>query len=149
MIDEAEIRSLIPHAESMCLLQRVDDWNESSITCSTTTHRDAKHPLRSDGILSAIHLIEYGAQACAIHGGLLSRAAGEKSAKPGMLTALRDCKMHVEHVDNVDVRLTIIARKLIASGGGSMYQFAVKAGERVLAEGRVSVMTLTELPSSD
>jgi len=149
VIDENEIRSLIPHSGSMCLLQRVERWEESSITCSSATHHDANHPLRRDGVLSAIHLIEYGAQACAIHGGLVDRAAGEKTAKPGMLTALRDCKLHVERIDDIATPLTITARKLIASGGGSMYQFEVRAGERMLADGRVSVMTgTTALPSS-
>ena len=141
MIDGNEIRGLIPHAGSMCLLQRVERWDDTSIACSTTTHRDASHPLRRDGVLSAIHLIEYGAQACAIHGGLLSGAAGEKSARPGMLTALRDCRLHVERIDDIDAPLAITAKKLVASGGGSMYQFEVRAGERMLAEGRVSVMT--------
>ncbi|HZP11204.1 MAG TPA: hypothetical protein VFB36_02150 [Nevskiaceae bacterium] len=142
MIDEAEIRTLIPHAGAMSLLERVERWDERAITCSSATHRRADHPLRRDGMLSAIHLIEYGAQACAIHGGLVARAAGEKAAKPGMLTALRDCRMHVERVDDIDGELTIGARKIAASGAGSMYQFEVRAGERMLAEGRVSVMTV-------
>lgn len=149
MIGETEIRTLVPHAGAMCLLERVTDWDDASIACSTMTHRDANHPLRRDDALAAIHLIEYGAQACAIHGGLLSRAAGEKSAKPGMLTALRECKLHVERIDEIEVPLTIAAKKIAASGAGSMYQFEVRAGERLLAEGRISVMTVTALPSSD
>lgn len=148
MIGEAEIRTLVPHADAMCLLQSVERWDEDSIACETTTHRDVDQPLRRDGQLSAIHLIEYGAQAVAIHGGLVARASGASVVKPGMLTALRDCKLHVERVDDVPTRLSISARKLVASGAGSMYQFEVRAGERVLAEGRVSVMT-TALPSSD
>lgn len=141
MIDQEEIRRLIPHAGAMCLLERVEHWDESAITCTTVTHVRADHPLRRNGMLSAIHLVEYAAQACAIHGGLVARAAGETSAKPGMLTALRDCRIQVDRVDDIDERLTITARKLIASGSGSMYQFEVRAGERVLADGRVSVMT--------
>jgi predicted hotdog family 3-hydroxylacyl-ACP dehydratase len=145
VIDQAEIRALIPHAGTMCLLERVERWDQTAIACSTTTHRDAENPLRRDGALAAIHLIEYGAQAVAIHGGLIGRAAGDKSAKPGMLTALRDCRLHVDRVDDIAVPLTIAATKIAASGAGSMYQFEVKAGERVLAGGRVSVMTVAAL----
>ncbi|PYK43074.1 MAG: 3-hydroxylacyl-ACP dehydratase, partial [Verrucomicrobia bacterium] len=39
-IEKAEIRTLIPHAGSMCLLDSVLDWDDESIVCITNTHRD-------------------------------------------------------------------------------------------------------------
>ena len=76
MIDKSEIRRLIPHSGTMCLLDGVVRWDDDSIVCITNTHRDANNPLRRDGQLSAVHALEYGAQAAAIHGGLRARAAG-------------------------------------------------------------------------
>jgi predicted hotdog family 3-hydroxylacyl-ACP dehydratase len=135
-----EIRSLIPHAGSMCFLQAVENWDDTRITCTTRTHLDPAHPLRRDGQLAAVHLIEYGAQAMAVHGGLLARRDTGGKAAPGMLTALRDCKLQVERVDDIDVPLTVIARKLFASAEGWMYQFEISAQDRKLAEGRLSVI---------
>ena len=80
LIDKAEIRSLIPHAGAMCLLDAVTAWDEQSITCLSDTHRDPANPLRRQGRLSVLHAIEYGAQAAAIHGALCARAAGQTAS---------------------------------------------------------------------
>jgi predicted hotdog family 3-hydroxylacyl-ACP dehydratase len=146
MIGADEIRRLVPHAGGMCLLETVVEWNDDGLVCATTTHRRADHPLRRDGKLAAVHLIEYGAQAAAVHGGLLGQRDGA-GAKPGMLTALRDCRLHVARIDDVDATLTVRARKLAASAEGSIYQFEISAAGRMLAEGRVTIAT-TALPSS-
>jgi predicted hotdog family 3-hydroxylacyl-ACP dehydratase len=140
MIGAEEIRSLIPHAGSMCFLEAVEAWDEHSARCTTRTHLDAAHPLRRGGQLAALHLVEYGAQAMAVHGGLLARRNTGGKAAPGMLTSLRDCVLHVQRVDDIDRALTVVARKLFASAAGWMYQFEVSVGERKLAEGRLSVI---------
>src|SRR5438046_8929376 len=88
-IDKAEIRRLIPHAGTMCLLDSVLGWDDESIVCTTNTHRNKANPLRRDGRLSALHALEYGAQAAAFNGGLRARAAGP-TAPPCYLAALRD-----------------------------------------------------------
>ncbi|MGH8457260.1 MAG: phosphotransferase [Stenotrophobium sp.] len=142
MIGEDEIRALIPHAGRMCFWQTVTDWDEAGIRCVTNTHRDPAHPLRRDGQLSAIHLAEYGAQAMAIHGGLLARRDSGGKAAPGMLASLRDFEMQVQRVDDVDTALTVHARKLVAGAGGAIYEFEISAGSRKLASGRVSVIPM-------
>ena len=88
-VDRALIAELIPHQGAMSLLDRVDSWNASSIVAGSMTHRATDHPLRHNGYLRAVHLCEYGAQAAALHGGLLARAAGSV-AQPGYLVSLRD-----------------------------------------------------------
>jgi predicted hotdog family 3-hydroxylacyl-ACP dehydratase len=143
LIGRDEIRSLIPHAGSMCLLDSVEQWDDVSVRCSTRTHLDSAHPLRRDGRLAAIHLIEYGAQAMALHGGLLTRRDTGGGAAPGMLIAVRDCVLHVARVDDIDAPLMVSARKLLASTSGWMYQFEVRAGDRTLAQGRVAAMPLS------
>src|SRR5438445_13528887 len=91
-IDKAEIRTLIPHSGTMCLLDSVLDWDDEFIVCSTNTHRYEANPLRRDERLSGLHALEYGAQSGAIHGGLRARAAAA-TAPPCSLDALRDAHL--------------------------------------------------------
>src|SRR5256885_14417425 len=79
-INKAEIRTLIPHSDLMCLLDEVVQWDDRSIACVSNTHRDPANPLRRQGRLSAVHAFEYGAQAAAVHGGFRGRGAGARSA---------------------------------------------------------------------
>ena len=88
-LTHADIEALVPHKHAMCLWDEVLDWDAQRIHLRATNHRDPDHPLRSDGQLRALHLCEYGAQAMAVHGGLLAREAGGM-ARAGMLVALRD-----------------------------------------------------------
>ncbi|HUR39913.1 MAG TPA: phosphotransferase, partial [Verrucomicrobiae bacterium] len=97
-IGRDEILTLIPHQGGMCLLDAVREWGDAQITCETATHRDPANPLREGGKLAAIHLAEYGAQAMAIHGGLLGRAAGTP-VRRGLLVTLRDLKLAVARID--------------------------------------------------
>src|SRR5262252_1652363 len=93
-INKAQIRTLIPHSGTMCLLDEVTQWDDRSITCLTNTHHEPANPLRRDGCLSAVHAFEYGAQAAAVHGGLRARSVGA-TAPPGYLAALRDAHLYV------------------------------------------------------
>jgi predicted hotdog family 3-hydroxylacyl-ACP dehydratase len=125
---------LIPHAGSMCLLDRVIAHTESDIECTARSHRTPDHPLRRDGQLSALHLVEYAAQAMAAHGAL--RAGG---VQQGMLAALREIRLHVDRIDDIDSDLTVLAVRRIAQANGSLYDFRVLAGGRLLCEGRVAI----------
>src|ERR1700745_3386062 len=100
MINKAEIRALIPHSGLMCLLDSVIEWDDQSIICVSSTHRDPANPLRREGQLSAVHAFEYAAQAAAVHGGLQARAVGT-IAPPGYLVALRDARLHLARLDDV------------------------------------------------
>jgi predicted hotdog family 3-hydroxylacyl-ACP dehydratase len=130
-----DIRDLVPHAGAMCLLERIVSADDASVVCATTTHRSTANPLRRDGRLAALHLTEYGAQAMAVHGGLTGGAA-----RAGVLVAVRDLKLHVDRVDDVDGEILVEARRLVANQNGLIYEFSVSAGTGGLASGRVSVM---------
>lgn len=138
LISEAAIRQLIPHAGAMCLLQTVVEWSATHIVCHTATHRAAGHPLAMAGRLSALHLVEYGAQAMAIHGGLLS-ASGH--AQPGVLVAVREVQLGVDDLAAIAAPLVITATRLLVSAAGSNYQFTAHADGQLLGQGRVLVMT--------
>jgi len=138
-IEKAEIRTLIPHAGSMCLLDSVLDWDDESIVCITNTHRDPTNPLRRDRQLSALHALEYGAQSAAIHGGLRARAAGA-AAPACYLAALRDAHLHFARLDDVASPLEVRAQRLFGDAGNTIYQCTISASGISVAEGRVTIM---------
>jgi predicted hotdog family 3-hydroxylacyl-ACP dehydratase len=139
LIDQSEIRRLIPHAGSMCLLDKVVAWDDESIVCTSNTHRDPINPLRRGQRLSAVHAFEYGAQAAAVHGGLRARATG-KTAPPGFLAALRDAKLYAAYLDDLISPLEILARRLFGDSANTVYECRISAGPVLLAEGRISII---------
>ena len=138
-INKAEIRTLIPHSGTMCLLDEVTQWDDRSITCITNTHRDPANPLRRDERLSAVHAFEYGAQAAAVHGGLRARSVGE-IAPPGYLAALRDARLHVAFLDDIRSPLQICANRLFGDSANTVYECRVLADNALLANGRVTII---------
>lgn len=141
-IDKSEIRTLIPHAGLMCLLNSVIKWDDRSIVCTSDTHRDPDNPLRRDGRLSALHAFEYGAQAAAVHGGLRARSAGE-TAPPGYLAALRDAHFHVVRLDDILLPLQVYACRLFGDNVNTVYECRISAGDVLLADGRITIMLRT------
>jgi len=139
MIGRDEILALIPHQGAMCLWDEVAEWDAQRIRLRAYSHRDSANPLRSHDRLRAIHLCEYGAQAMAVHGGLRARAAGG-AAKPGMLVALRDARLHVARIDDLPQPLECDAEVLAETEGSQQYVFRIHHAGALLAEGRAAVM---------
>jgi len=138
IFDRAEIARRIPHHGTMCLLERVVAVDAEAIVCIATSHRSMLNPLRSDGRLSAVHAIEYAAQAMALH-----RSFAVESAEPaprGMLTAVRDVTCHVDRLDDVGADITVTATRLAGDGGGVLYRFVVSDATRDLVVGRASAV---------
>ena len=138
-IDKAEIRKLIPHSGTMCLLDAVLKWDDESIVCLSETHRDPTNPLRKGNRLSAVHAFEYGAQAAAVHGGLRARAVG-RTAPPGYLAALRDAELNIQRLDDIDSPLIVKARRLFGEAVNTVYECEISADDRMLARGRVTII---------
>ena len=139
LLEHAELCSLIPHAGSMCLLDGVSSWNEDEIVCSATSHRDLDNPLRCAEGLSSLQGIEYGAQAMAVHGGLLMRQQGEAISE-GYLAAVKNVALYVDWLHDIEAPLIIQATRLLAQGGQFMYEFSMLADDRQLLEARAIVM---------
>lgn len=133
-------QDLIPHRGTMCLLDAVVEWDESRIHARAGSHRDAANPLRADGRLHAVNLCEYGAQAMAVHGGLLAQRKGRVAA-PGLLVSLREVKLHAARIDDLPGDLDIHAQKIAAGADAMQYAFRIEHEGTVLAEGRAAVMT--------
>lgn len=122
----------------MRLLERVLDWNEDSVRVATATHLDPANPLATAAGLRALHLCEYGAQAMALHGGLLARRDG-RSAAPGMLVLLRDVELGVGDLRDLVGELVVTAERLQAGEGAWQYRFVVTHAGNVIASGRTTV----------
>ncbi len=141
-VSKSEIRKLIPHAGLMCLLDRVIEWDDRSIVCTSETHRDPANALRRNGRLSALHAFEYGAQAAAVHGGLRARSAGE-IAPPGYLAALREAHLHAARLDDISSPLQVYACRLFGDTVNTVYECRISASDVLLADGRITIMLRT------
>ena len=138
-LPKSDWAALIPHQGAMSLLDEVVAWDGTRIYARGGAHRQADHPLRSDGQLRALHLCEYGAQAMAVHGGLIARAAGERAA-PGFLVSLRAVELFVARVDDLSDVLDVHAERLLGGDGSWQYAFRVLHRDLLLASGRAAVM---------
>ena len=142
-VGREELEALIPHAGGMCLLDNVVAWDSTEIHCRSETHRRGDNPLRRNGRLAALHLAEYGAQAMAVHGGLLAREAGGVAA-PGFLASLRNLQLQVDFIDELSGALDVRATQLMAAESGWTYQFSITHAGELLASGRAMVMLMRE-----
>lgn len=140
VIGHGQIEALIPHKGAMCLWQQVSHWDADKIHLQSHSHRDLHHPLRSDGMLRAVHLCEYGAQAMAVHGGLLAQAGDASAARAGMLVALRTVELHVDRIDTLPGAIECEAQVVANSAVSQQYQFTIRHADALLAQGRATVM---------
>lgn len=137
-LSKQELSLLLPHAGDMCLLDSVERWDASSIRCVARSHRDRENPLGGGGRLEAICGLEYAAQTMAVHAGLV-RARGQPQPAVGYLGGVRDLKLGVQRLDDIQGDLEIEASRLIGSDSSLMYSFLVAARGTELLRGRASI----------
>lgn len=140
MMLHSAICARLPHAGRMCLLERLEDWDEDSIVCIATSHRDPANPLRAHDRLHAVCGVEYAAQAMALHGGLLN--AADTTPAVGYLASVRDLKLDIEDLSGIAADLRIRAQRLSGDAGGFIYEFDIRADGRLLVSGRVAAKLL-------
>lgn len=143
MLSREEICALMPHDGKMCLIEKLLEWDDDQLVCSTESHMRTDNPLRSNHRLNAVHAAEYGAQAMALHGGLLARESGA-SPRAGFLVSLRGVKLHRERLDDTTHPMLIRATKLLADSGNLLYDFQLTINEIPIAEGNAAVMAQRE-----
>jgi predicted hotdog family 3-hydroxylacyl-ACP dehydratase len=122
----------------MCLLDTVARWDETSVTCTTASHRDMANPLRRDNQLEAVCGLEYAAQAMAVHVGLLQQGK-ERGIAVGYLGAVKNVNLRAGRLDDVKEDLTVHASRLVGEGRSFIYTFRVSAGGQELLDGRASI----------
>lgn len=148
LLDRAGIAELIPHSGPMCLLAGLASWDEQQIVCHACNHRDPHHPLRTRSGLLASALIEYAAQAMALHGALIDADTGTV-ASPGFLASARGVKFHVLRLDDLPSadsdELRIEATRQSGDARQILYSFHVSHAGQPIAEGRAAVVLNTPL----
>lgn len=131
-----DIAGLLPHAGSMVLLDEILSWDERAIRCAAASHASPDNPLRKNGRLAGVCGIEYGAQAMAVHGALVT--GGEP--RLGVLAGLRGIRIAVSRLDDITERLSVSAQLIKSEQTGVVYQFALSVAERELISGRATVI---------
>lgn len=126
----------LPHRGAMCLLDGVLEWDERHVVCRASSHRDAANPLRVGQQLPATCGIEYGAQAMAVHGALLSGGR----LRPGLLASVRGVSLHAARLDDVQGLLRVTAERLSGEDDHILYRFSVACDAGELLGGRAAVV---------
>jgi predicted hotdog family 3-hydroxylacyl-ACP dehydratase len=145
-LDRRWIEQNIPHHGRMCLLDEVIEWNAEHIRCRSRTHRAPDHPLLAHGRLGVCCGIEYAAQAMAVHGALAAAApaAGGGALRPrpeaGFLAGLRDVRLHVLRLDDLEADLLCEAALIAGDHSSALYDFELRCAARPLLGGRATVV---------
>lgn len=137
-LDRAGLAARIPHQGRMCLLDRVEHWDEARIRCRAGSHRDPDNPLREAWGLPATAAIEYAAQAMAVHGALLAPAAS--GPRPGYLASVRAVEVAIERLDTLAGELDIVAERVAGDDNQILYAFSVASAGARLVSGRATVI---------
>ena len=142
MIPRQELCELIPHSFDMCLLDHVESWDDSNIVCYSKSHLLSDNPLIRQEELSSVHLLEYAAQAMAVHGGLHDREKGLQMTE-GYLASLRNVKVELCNLKEIQAEIRVEANKIMAQAGNMIYNFSVSAKDSTLVSGRATVVAIS------
>ena len=89
-------------------------------------------------------MIEYAAQAMALHGALIGLEAGVP-ATPGYLASTRGVQLHRLRLDDLPGELHITATRQAGDARQILYAFTVSHSGEPVAEGRAAVVLNTPL----
>jgi len=123
ILTKPDIEAMIPHSGCMCLLEQVLSFSNAGIVCRTESHLNADNPLKTNGKLSKMHLIEYGAQAIAVHGGLLEQQSGNNEPKLGYIATVKNVKWGV--FNPLTEFLEIKANAIMGDETSKLYEFTI------------------------
>ena len=121
MLGRDEIRRLIPHGGTMCLLEEVLAWDAGAITCRSASHVAPDNPLARDGRVGALGGLEYCLQAMAVHGALVAEAR----QPVGYVVRLGDVVLDVAYLDELGDALVVRAELVQALPAGYAYAFSL------------------------
>jgi predicted hotdog family 3-hydroxylacyl-ACP dehydratase len=130
-----EIAALIPHRGSMCLLDHLVSWDHQAIEAVAVDVHSQDNPLREGDVLQSIVLVEYAAQAAAIHAALTEGSIGGSSA--AYIGAIKSMTLHQPRVDPSDSELHCAACCVLNNANGAIYQLTVSANQKLLMDARV------------
>ena len=137
-LTKEELAGFLPHAGNMRLIDRVEEWDNTTIRCSTSSHHDPANPLRNEGSLDAVAGLEYAAQAMGLHVGL-GRQTPTGDGIVGYVGGLRDVVFNVVRLDECRSELTVDATRLFGDEQSFMYQFTISSEGKAMLTGRASI----------
>jgi len=85
--------------------------------------------------MDTVALVEYGAQAAAVHAGLQQSGLGE--VRPAYLGAIKKLRLFAPFVDTNMAELQIQAQCILSDSNGAIYDISAKAQENKLMLGRI------------
>ena len=135
LIRRHQIIGLIPHGETMCLLDRVTKWDEHHLSATTASHRREDNPLLENGRMDTVALVEYGAQAAAIHAALQHSGLG--AAQPAYLGAIKKLRLFTQDIDGSVAELKIQVHLVFNENNGAIYNIRAFTQETELMTGRI------------
>jgi predicted hotdog family 3-hydroxylacyl-ACP dehydratase len=127
----------VPHQGAMRLIDAVVEYNAERILCRADPRR-SDHPLARDGAVSAIHSIEYAAQAAALHRAL--QAPPQDGPRSGWLLQVREAVFEVDRLDTLDAPMDIEATCLLGGSDLVRYRYAICSGAVKVGSGELTLM---------
>lgn len=126
--------ALLPHRAPMILLDEVLALSDEGATCAVVVRAGA--PFVEAGVVPAVAMLEYIAQAAAATAGYAARARGEAVAA-GYVVGAREVNLHVADAAVGD-RLVVTARRLAGNATLGRYRGEVRRGAELLVDAELS-----------
>lgn len=140
MLNADDIATLIPHGKNMSLLEKVAAWDDNSIRCSAVNFLSTSNPLIEEDLLDNIILIEYAAQAVAVHLSLLRGSCG--TPKSAYIGAVKDVVLTQKIHPDTEIEITAIC--LLKNEAGCVYNFDTKQENTSLISGKLYLNYLSQ-----
>ncbi len=134
-VERQRLAAMLPHGDSMSLIDSVEHWDATHIRCHADPARD-DNPLREHATLGTALLIEYAGQAAALHGALQSGPDG--SAAPAYIGAVKNVEL-LQSGCAPTGPITLDAECAMQSGQGSIYEFSACQHNELLIRGRLII----------
>ncbi len=143
VVDTTDLYKRLPHTGSMCLVDEAVDWDHEHIQCAATSHLLADNPLRVAGRLPAICVLEYAAQAFALHGVLVADESGEPppDASRVFVALVTTLDIYAEYLDGRDGALRIDGHIIFRQAGSAVYRFEAFDATGPVADGQIGLMS--------
>lgn len=140
MITSNTYADLIPHGRGMQLIDRVISFDKEKIHCETESHLNPNNPLLEDGKLHSVILVEYAAQAAAIHVALNHKETTKQT--PAFIGSLKNISLSQHYLSGIAAPLTMMASCALLNNNGAIYEFKAFA-DTIIAQGRLSLISPT------
>lgn len=119
----------------MRLIRRIVSADQTSVHCLAVNHNYAGFPLRVDGVLHTVTLVELGAQAAAAHASLFEIRGNHT----GLLVALQNIELAQQEIEGIPDPLLIFAKQLHFDANGAIYGFRICSGDADLLTGQATL----------